>query len=332
MLSPGFSFGGSVTTLQTTQPDVLSVLGEHGSPRKIARRYALSPGQRPSAVIAPRAGVYILEFETGDAYVGLANNVVRRLSQHLDSETHCDFRSFCFLPVALARLVTVERAVIARLERAKFQLRNHVFASFNYKPSPLDDVVSPEFLDRFLLGGGNDWSGERVNLPDLRRRYSARYRDFEAHPAAGSIVAALRAYVKHTIPAPIRTEVGYWSLSCKPQRSEGPLLTCLNIHWQEVLFMWEEGDEVWVRMNLAATPLIASGRVEADDMINTQYIPGGADQDYWDVPLDEFVAFLSEPDICSAARALNVRLMRKGRCNFGRSHCLDLADLVLIRE
>jgi len=104
---------------------------------------------------------------------------------------------------------------------------------------------------------------------------------------------------------------------------------CLNVYWQEVLFMGEDDEGVWVRMNLAASPLIAAEQLRTDEVSKHGYVAGGADQHPVQFRLEEFRAFLAEPGVITAARVLNVRLMRKGRCNFGRSHCLPLADVLM---
>lgn len=313
--------------MATSVPDPLLVLARETDALR-ARRYELGAGG-PKAELRSTSGIYILEFAAGDAYVGKAVGVLRRLGQHLNSDTHADFASFCFAPVEPDRHEELEKRTIAACENAGIKLRNHVYASFNYKPSLLDEVVSPEFLDRFAGGGANDLSGMRPDEPDLRRRQEPRFAQLQRHARFDDIRAALSNYIAECIPAPAKTELGYWSISCLPQRKSGRLLVCLNVYWQEVLFMGEDEGGVWVRMNLAARPLIAAGQLRPNEVSEPYYVAGGADQQPVEFPLKEFRDVLAEPGVITAARVLNVRLMRKGRCNFGRSHCLPLADVLM---
>lgn len=275
-----------------------------------------------------KSGIYILEFENGEAYVGKAVNAARRLSQHIAGTTHSDFSSYCFVPVAKRQLSEVEKATMAACERAGIRLKNLAGASFNYKPSALDEIVEPDFLDAFTAGAPNDFSGERPEEADLRRRYAARYNDLKAKANFEEVLSALRLYVSECIPAPPRTELGYWSVSCLPKRGSDRLLACLNVHWQEVLFIGEDERGLFVGLNLAGTPLVEAGELTPEE-VQSRYLPGGADQVSLMFPLRELPEVLQEPGALNAARMLNVRLMRKGKTNFARSHCFELADQIL---
>ena len=60
------------------------------------------------------------------------------------------------------------------------------------------------------------------------------------------------------------------------------------------------------------------------------YSPGGQDQVALDVGTPgETLRLLQLPDIQHAIRVFNLRLMRRGPSNWGRNHCLDLADDIL---
>jgi hypothetical protein len=307
--------------------DILSILAEQAPHHRRARRYTLNEA-RSASEVAGKAGIYILEFENGEAYVGKAVNAARRLSQHVAGTTHSDFSSFCFVQIARDGLSTSERETMAVCERAGIRLRNFAGASFNYKPSALDELVEPEFLDSFTSGAPNDFSGERPDEADLRRRYVARFSELQSHRNFQDVVSALRLYVSKCIPAPRRTELGYWSVSCLPSRGSGRLLACVSIHWQEVLLIGEDEQGPWAGLNLAGTPLVDAGEFTPDE-VQSRYVPGGADQASLTFHLNELAEVLEEPAALQAARMLNVRLMRKGKCNFGRSHCLELADQIL---
>jgi hypothetical protein len=59
------------------------------------------------------------------------------------------------------------------------------------------------------------------------------------------------------------------------------------------------------------------------------YKPGGHDQINIIIPCTEFNTLMDRDSVGRAIRNFNLRLMRKGPCNFGRYHCLDLADDVI---
>jgi hypothetical protein len=59
------------------------------------------------------------------------------------------------------------------------------------------------------------------------------------------------------------------------------------------------------------------------------YKPGGEDQINFYIRAEEAKNFFMDPDILLAIRQLNMRLMQRGACIYGRYHCMDLADLLL---
>lgn len=314
--------------VNSNQADALAILDDQGTSRGTARRYEFAPGMRLSQILPRKSGIYILEFDNGEAYVGKAKDVVRRSAQHRDG-LHTGYTSLCFLEVQSERLDAVERDTVAACENAGLRLRNLTYASFNYKPGALDKVVEPAFFEDFVRGAKNDLSGQRQVEPELRDRYSARNDEFRKHPCYEQITSALSRYVAACVPAPIKTEIGYWSVTCLPQRGTHRILACINVHWQEVLFLVEEEGEIWIVANVSASSLVESGDLLAEDVEKSGYVDGGADQCTLEVPLDEFDELLAEPAFIAAARAFNVRLMRKGKCNFGRWHSLGLADALL---
>jgi hypothetical protein len=65
------------------------------------------------------------------------------------------------------------------------------------------------------------------------------------------------------------------------------------------------------------------------ELFDHQYKPGGPDQIGFVVPVQDAKKFINDPAVLSAIRLFNWRLMKKGPCNFGRYHCLDLADQLI---
>lgn len=96
---------------------------------------ALMPGRH-------HCGIYILEFENNERYVGQARDVVRRYQSHrLGSKHHVAWRDivgFGFIEVAPSDLDRVEREIIAQ-QRGRYHLRNRMWNLENTEPSPLDN-------------------------------------------------------------------------------------------------------------------------------------------------------------------------------------------------
>ena len=109
----------------------------------------------------------------------------------------------------------------------------------------------------------------------------------------------------------------------------------ININWQEVLAIYAYGNNLEVRFQMAKSPIDQQPfnvrarflfRNRSASRFNIRYRTGGQDQTRFVVPLDKALAFFNEPPVLAATRLFNLHLMRKGKSNFSRSHCMDLAD------
>ena len=61
-----------------------------------------------------------------------------------------------------------------------------------------------------------------------------------------------------------------------------------------------------------------------------RYHPGGSDQVcLGTIDQQETLEFLDDPAVREAIKLFNLRLMNNGLCNFGRAHCVDLANRIL---
>jgi hypothetical protein len=152
----------------------------------------------------------------------------------------------------------------------------------------------------------------------------------------------LRHYVAWTIPFPRRTELTYWSVSAIPTTNAAwyPRLFTLSVQTLETLFAFapkQAPDEVSIVINVDLPTLLqawgsldrlmarlpdleadsAQYRARPDVAALTTYTPRHA------------MRLLRLPGVVPAARRLNVDLMRKGPTMHWRTHCFDLADLLL---
>jgi hypothetical protein len=279
-----------------------------------------------------RRGIYVLHFSNGEFYAGQATDVTRRYVQH--RTTHRDIEKISFKPVIQDCLNEEERSTIWQLEQEGWPLRNIVFTSSPRGESDFDLIMSSEEQQQWLDNPTVvDNKGERLVDPELRRKFRNAYERFLQTPYANDIIDILKIYVSAGIPAIRRGEVSFWCLSCRARRHGR-----VNIYWQEVLtpFIYEK--ELWLSLHMARSPLEKAfgndlsrlfEQYPMADYIDHKYEPGGQDQTSFEIPAIAAGAFITDPAITSAIRLLNLRLMKKGPCNWGRFHCMDFADRVI---
>lgn len=286
-----------------------------------------------------RCGIYILHFSTDEFYVGQATDVTHRYIQHRN--THQDIEKISFKAISPDRLNEEERSIIWQLEQWGWPLRNVVFTSLPKGESDFDLIMSLEEQEQWLENlGFVDGQGERLVAPDLRRKFHRTYERFTRTPYAEDIVNVIRTYVRVGIPAIRRGEVSFWALSCMPNRGIRTYAR-VNIFWQEVFAAFVHQKELWFSAYVALSPLQKAfgdnlQRLHklhiAVEHTNQRYEPGGQDQTSFEIPAVAAKAFITDPAVISAIRLLNLRLMKKGPCNWGRFHCMDLADKVIETE
>ena len=279
-----------------------------------------------------RCGIYVLRFTNDEFYVGQAVDVTRRYAQH--RKIHADIEQMAFKQVPRGKLNEEERLLIWRLERQEWPLRNVTFNSIPQGESDFDLVMPPEEQERWLgdLGYVDD-GGERLIDPELRRRYRGRFQRFLERPRNEEALDVLRTYIKVGVPAIRRGEVSFWACSCLPTKD---VYSRVNIHWQEVFTVSTSLNDLWFSLHLARSPLVkALGNRESPLLkrhptlryIDHRYAPGGQDQTNYEVQGAKAAKqLLTDKDIMRGIRLLNLRLMQKGPCTFGRNHCMDLAD------
>lgn len=282
-----------------------------------------------------RCGIYVLRFSNGEFYAGQAVDVTRRYAQH--RKTHADIEQLTLKEVPKGKLDEEERSLIWGLEREGWPLRNVTFASIPKGESDFDLVMPPEEQERWLGDlGCADEGGERLVDPELRRRYRGHFQRFLEMRHAEEALEVLRTYVKVGIPAIRRGEVSFWACSCLP--TDG-VYSRVNIYWQEVFTVSTSLNDIRFSLHLARSPLEkALGNRESPLLrrhptlrhTGHRYAPGGQDQTSFEIKGAEVAKeLLADEDVLRGIRLLNLRLMQKGPCAYGRYHCMDLADRLL---
>lgn len=280
-----------------------------------------------------RCGIYILHTSNGEYYAGKATDVTRRYVEHL--KKHKDIVKISFKRVPQKNLDQEEQKVIHTLEHEGLLLRNIAYASIPHGESDFDLVMPVKEQKIWLknLDVVGDKYKRRLVDDGLRRKYRGRLASFMKEEYANQAIKLLRSYVQLCIPAARRGEVSFWAVSCLPQKN---VCSRINIYWQEVLQVFVDEKELWLSFHLAKSPFEKLSEKKYNKLyekysslgffLDQIWEKGGSDQTRIEINANEFNEFIKDPNILYPIRLFNYRLMKKGACNWGKNHCLDLAD------
>jgi len=299
-------------------------------------------------------GIYVLHHENGQHYVGQSIDVVKRYAQHKKSDNLFDISQISFKVVGEVDLDSEEKRVIKALENSGLLLRNTQYATFSFGKTSLDDLMPQSVQERFYTDMNfSDLDGERQDEPNIREKYHNHYLKFRSLPDSDQIVDALAFYVTQTIPAPKRTEMIYWNVSCMTGGDKYPLIR-INVGMQMTVEMQFHSkyprfyvyitrellskilpfpiDGVGEEMRIFTIPDWKLDDEDSDIQIGleTSFLKEGGD--------DQLIMALTNPyDLRRATfylkrimRIFNLGLMQKSRCMWSKSHCFDLADHLFI--
>lgn len=290
----------------------------------------------PSGSLSATCGIYILEFATGERYVGQTTNLVSRYVDH--ARHHRDIVAFQFAVCPQALLDQYERAIVQR-EQITHSLRNLMLTN---RPGGNEDleVTVAEALSVTLPWLRSDRVTTRSE-PETSK--NGRFWSLSRHPHYPQIREHLARYVHETIPDPLNTAGLLWSLTALPSTSRAAgrrrLLT-VNCGSVETLFLTEytdtQGDQemVW---SINLWPDVP------DKTLRTlhQQWPGDltyeSSQHYKSVgPLTSVDCrgqsavgeVLTQAAVLDAAYRLNVMLMRRAKTIYTKHHneafCADV--------
>jgi hypothetical protein len=111
----------------------------------------------------------------------------------------------------------------------------------------------------------------------------------------------------------------------------------VNVNWQEVFAVFYFEGQLFCSWHLAHKPLSQASMILDDGSVagfsevewnDNRYEPGGQDQIQIVAAIASATQVMENSSMLQAMRTMNLRLMRKGACNFARYHCLALADHV----
>jgi predicted GIY-YIG superfamily endonuclease len=294
-----------------------------------------------------RCGIYILHFENGEYYVGLALDIVKRHSQH--TQNYHDIEYVSFKQVASSKLIETEKQTVYQLENLKKPLRNINLVSIINGETDLDLVVTPkeqQEWNNYELGT-DSLKTPRFNYPELQKKYAAKFDKLRKSEHYELVCEILQNYVLNAIPFPCKTEYSFWSCSCLPSAGV-KVFSRVNIFWQEALTIYEseyiniKSNDQQIFKDLAVSVHLCKSKLfeaySKDDLkekflslefTDHFYEPGGQDQQNLILSGMDFLNFLDDDLMLASIKEFNLRLMKKRGCIFNRYHCFDLADQAL---
>ena len=182
-------------------------------------------------------------------------------------------------------------------------------------------------------------AAERLDQPEQRLRYLARYEKLQRMPQARAVFDLIGRYGRDFIPIPRRTERYWWSVSCLPA-TPGKALIRINASWMELFAIHTDGADLRGKflVHLSDFTTDRSPHRESVDQdflersvagaedVST-FFPRGADMFGIKIRGARSIAkFLQSPRVQQAIRVFNLTHMNRGRNAYQASHCPSLAD------
>lgn len=283
-----------------------------------------------------RCGVYVLHFANGEYYVGQTIDITRRFVQHRTRHRDIVKVSFCSLGRSL--LDFHEGQLIRLLETCGFRLRNIDMTSIlPTEPGSFDAIMDTAQQQRWLSDlSFVDLVGSRPQPTRGDQLYHERFQDLMGLEWYDELLDIVRAYIHNGIPAIARGEASYWQTSVLPDSYM--VLVRININWQEVFFatLNEHGPCFYLIVSKRELQ-----RTFGDDLIELThrypelewegsfYRAGGSDQVSLLIEgLDAARRLLADPNALPAIRLFNMRLMKRGKCPWARSHNFELISAI----
>ncbi|ALE19126.1 hypothetical protein AL705_05415 [Lawsonella clevelandensis] len=157
-------------------------------------------------------GIYVLEFDNGEQYVGQTVNIAHRFTSHVHGSKHHkawqDIVALSFKALPNEDLDTAEYQEIQRRRAKGIKLRNKIFNSGHTEPTPLDEVVTVEQQRHWALGDADyGWDKELLAMATPRFK-EPRFRLYQNTYAKGDrklynlVLDDLAYVVANVIPSP----------------------------------------------------------------------------------------------------------------------------------
>jgi hypothetical protein len=207
-------------------------------------------------------------------------------------------------------------------------------------------------LRRFLsLQQQRDWqlgktiprdAAKRIESPELRFKYLARFEKLRRMPQASEVQTILGRYGRDCIPIPRKTERYYWSVSCLPS-TPGKAMVRVNASWMELFALYADGDGIRAKFLVHMSDFTGKASQDRDQIDHSflersvsapedvgHFFPNG--EDIFGIKVRGFRSikkFLSTPRVLRAIKTFNLTHMNRGRNAYQASHCYGVADWML---
>jgi len=182
-------------------------------------------------------------------------------------------------------------------------------------------------------------AAERLDQPEQRLRYLARYEKLQRMPQARAVLDLIGRYGRDFIPIPRRTERYWWSVSCLPA-TPGKALVRINASWMELFAIHADGADLRGKFLLHLSDFTTDRsphRESVDQDFLERSVAGAGDvsiffprgADIFGIKIHgarSVGKFLQSPRVQQAIRVFNLSHMNRGRNAYQASHCPSLAD------
>ncbi|WP_186629415.1 GIY-YIG nuclease family protein [Rhodococcus sp. BP22] len=299
--------------------------------------------ERELKALAPRTcGLYLLEFDDGQFYIGISVDIRARLRQHrVNHNDIATFRVRAF-DTSSIELRRVERKLVHSAETAGFVLRNREHAAVIVGESSLDAIITPAEQDSWsrnpsLINRTDGWVGVEY-LESQLAAHAGSYKRLQTHPRYVEIVRSLGAYLDACVPFPARSEGTFWTVSCFPGSSK-TLLLRVSMGMLETFYVWENvktGDlevHMFVDGSHLPRPRLLS-RLQLSQKLSktTEVGPRGHKSAgvFERTVVVRDIKFLEDtlniPGVARSAASHALSVMRKRQSGYKSSHCPQLAS------
>ncbi|MCJ1701440.1 GIY-YIG nuclease family protein [Rathayibacter festucae] len=297
-------------------------------------RYDMSEAGSAATIFTDRTllcGIYVLEFENGQRYVGQTRNIVSRYATH--RRHHGDVIALSFASCRQADLDDYEVLEIRRQE-ASHRLRNLALTGW---PGGEDVLgVTVEEGKSILLPWEREKRG-RVG-EEGASTLPARFWELARRSDYDEMSAVLARYVCETIADPFGTQFALWTISALPStkrtKTRRRLLT-LSCGILETVFAQVEREVLLIVVNVDAETLDRLAEAESEEQPGV--FEDGYDAGYKSAEVAQYVfeswqdfsTALDYSPFVEAAYKLNTTMMRRGGSPLRRHHNTFFANDLL---
>ncbi len=284
------------------------------------------------------SGVYIIQFENGEYYIGQTKEIQVRIKQH--HKKYSDIKTILFKPVSIEFLLEEENKMIQKFERKQLRIRN---------------LKQIEFLNIFDVSKQIQWSenlnynflsGEKFTNEKLRNEFSERFLILKEKCYFENLIEILSIYIQSTIPNFIASEYNYWNITCLPKyMKKSQCIARININTVPVLSIFEEEDDITLMLYASKLPFLEYLKINGSKLfLNETKIARWDLRDAFKektkedeitifVKPNEFKKIIENHLYLASIRDFNLRMMNTtgNEKTYRRkvSHCLDLSDYII---